>query len=387
LKAGDAQLARVKYGEALAMVPEILAAHEYFLDRASAEDAARRAKLEEYLDAAERAFRSGDRALMVARYSNALEYLPVPESARNDMIARLAQQAPASDAAAAGASAAAAAAAAAARKSADTIAARGVAAKAERRLEAQDWPNAISEYVQLISQYPAAEQVGDALSGIDTARAKMQKASESAEASAKAALKAEADKAQEARGEAQAAQATLATARSDIEALKKRLEDEQQKTAAAAQAVAPASSTAAQAAQAGRVEELQAEVARLKAVADLHESLVASYQSYRASEAAAEAKGGPEALIDASAKLDAFLGGEAAKGALPGLRESVARYEQAYQRAGQREVLYNALDVLDGAVRAKDAAARERYFKDLEGRYSGDQAMLDFIAGLRRNLK
>jgi hypothetical protein len=404
LKAGDAELARVKYGEALAKVPEILAAHEYFLDRSGAEEAARRAKLEEYLAAAESAFRSGDRALMIARYSNALEYLPVPESARNDMVARLGQPAPASDAA---------------RKSADTIAARGMASKAERRLAAKDWPNAISDYVQLISAYPAAEQVADALSGIDTARAKMQKASESAEAAAKAALRAEAEKAQAASSEAQAAQADLAAAkgeleaarselsgakaaaesasrssaqaeaglRSDIEALKKRLADEQQKTAAAAQAVAPASSTATQAAQAGRVEELQAEVARLKAVADRHESLVASYQSYRASEAAVEAKGGPEALIDASAKLDAFLGSDEAKGALPGLRDSVARYEQAYQRAGQREVLYNALDVLDGAVKAKDAAARERYFKDLEGRYSGDQAMLDFIAGLRRNLK
>jgi DNA repair exonuclease SbcCD ATPase subunit len=401
LKAGDAELARVKYGEALAMVPEILAAHQYFLDRASAEEAARRAKLDEYLAAAESAYRSGDRALMIARYTNAIEYLPVPESARNDMIARLGQPAPASDAAAASASSAA-------RKSADTIAARGIAAKAERRLAAKDWPGAISDYVQLISTYPAAEQVADALSGIDTARSRMQKASESAEAAAKAALMAEADRADAARGEAQAAQAALAAAkgeleaarsdlaaskqaeaglRNDIEALKKRLADEQRKTAAAAAAVEPASSTASQAAQAGRIEELQAEVARLKAVADRHEGLVASYQSYRTSEAAAEAKGGAEALIDASAKLDAFLGSDEAKGALPGLRESVARYEQAYQRAGQREVLYNALDVLDGAVGAKDAAARERYFRDLEGRYAGDQAMLDFIAGLRRNLK
>jgi hypothetical protein len=50
-------------------------------------------------------------------------------------------------------------------------------------------------------------------------------------------------------------------------------------------------------------------------------------------------------------------------------------------------VLYNALDLLDGAVRARDAAARERYFQDLESRYAGDAAMLDFIKGLRKNLR
>ena len=47
----------------------------------------------------------------------------------------------------------------------------------------------------------------------------------------------------------------------------------------------------------------------------------------------------------------------------------------------------NALDLVDGALGARDAAARSRYFAELERRYAGDKAMLDFIAGLKKSLR
>jgi|GEM_PF-833637 len=405
LKAGDAAGAQAKFSEALSKIPEILSAHEYFLERARSEEAARRAKLDEYLAAADRAYRSGDRALMTARYLSALEYLPISETARREIIARLGQPSAASAAAhppvstpanptasptadpAARAPADRPSVAESARKAADTRAARPVAAEASRRLAAKDWSGAIGEYVRLLSSYPAADQAGEALAGIETASSGLRNSAEAAEAEAAASLKAEMEKTSAAIARADKDAASLASSKAEIEALKKQLAEEQEKTAKAAASVAPAASTAAQAAGAGEIAALKAEVERLSSAAARHEGLVAAYKAYRASEAATDAKAGSAALVEASARLDAFLGSEEAKRSLPGLQESVARYEQAYQRAGQREVLYNALDLLDGAVRARDAASRERYFKDLESRYAGDDAMLDFIKGLRRNLK
>jgi trimeric autotransporter adhesin len=389
LKEGDSATAQARYSEALAKVPEILAAHEYFMDRLNAEEAARRSRLEEGLAAAERAFRAGDLALMKARYSTALEYLPVSEASREDLIGRLGKAAapaavPASDAAAAKREPAVA----------DTAAARGAAMSAAKRLAAEDWSGAILEYVRLIAEHPAADQVGEALKGITASSAGLRGAFESAQSASKAALKSEAERADAASRTAARAAEDLAASRQseaalrgDLVTLKKQLADEREKTARMAESSESASAAAASAARDGRIEELEAEVARLKAAADSHAGLLASYTTFRAAEAAAGARGGPEGLLASSAELDAFLGGEAVRSAMPDLRESVARYEQAYQRAGQREVLYNALDLLEGAVGAKDAAARERYYKGLEGRYSGDEAMLDFIGGLRKNLK
>jgi hypothetical protein len=418
LKAGDTAGAQSSYAEALAKVPEILAAHEYFMDRLASEEAARRSRLDEQLAAAERAYRAGDLALMTLKYAKALEYLPVPEAARNDLVSRLGKAAvaqaaaqaaaqtaarapapaPAQPAAPAQAQAALAAPDAAAamreRAAADTAAARAPAASAARLLAAQDWSGAILAYVRLIAEHPAADQVGEALKGIEGSSAGLRNAFESAQTASKAALQAEAERANAAAWTAAQAAEDLAASRraeaslrGDLEALTKQLADERDKTARMAESSEAASAAAARAARDGRVEELEAEVARLKAAADSHARLLASYESFRSAESAAEAAGGPEGLLAASAELDAFLGGEAARAAMPALRESVARFEQAYQRAGQREVLYNALDLLEGAVGARDAAARERYFKDLEGRYSGDQAMIDFIGGLRKNLK
>jgi len=55
LKTGNTELASAKYGEALSKVPEILAAHEFFLDQLKASETARRSRLDEALSSADRA--------------------------------------------------------------------------------------------------------------------------------------------------------------------------------------------------------------------------------------------------------------------------------------------------------------------------------------------
>jgi len=245
-----------------------------------------------------------------------------------------------------------------------------------------------------LSAYPAAEQAGLALAGIKSASDGMEASAKAAEAEAKEELRAEIQRAEDAKARAETASADLAASRQSERALKSEIEDlrlqlarAQEKTADSASALAPAESSAAAAAREGRIADLEAEVERLAATATRYDELISTYKEYRVSGGEADAMKGSQALVAASAKLDSFLASDAARQSLPGLRESVARYQQAYLQAGQREVLFNALDLLEGAVRLRDAAARERYFSDLEKRFAGDEGMLAFISGLRRNVK
>ncbi len=392
LKSGDAATAQARYAEALAKVPEILAAHTYFLDRSRSEEEARRARLMDHLDAADRAFRSNDFALMLSRYSNALEYLPISPAERQALISHISRAAAADAAAAASASAASRSTAEPALAEEQTKAAQPLAVEASRRLSAKEWAGAVARYIELLSRYPRAEQIDEALAGIRTASSEMAASAEAERARAKEAIQAEMQRAEEARSRAEAALAELSAAKlsegklkADIETLQRQLAEVQEKTAAAA-SIAPAASSAVEAARAGRIADLEAEVKRLSVTASLYDELVSSYKSYRDFEASYRADEN-EGLVAASARLDAFLESEAVRQTMPGLRDSIARYREAYIRSGQREILYNALDILEGAMRLRDEAARQRYFKDLESRFADDAGMLAFIEGLRKNIK
>ena len=72
---------------------------------------------------------------------------------------------------------------------------------------------------------------------------------------------------------------------------------------------------------------------------------------------------------------------------MPGMRDRIARYLAAFQAAGQKEVLFNAVDIVDGAARIRDAATRERYFQDLEKRFKGNESMLEFLGSVRQTFR
>lgn len=392
LKSGDTATAQARYAEALAKVPEILAAHSYFIERSQAEEETRKARLMENLDAADRAFKSKDFSLMLSRYSSALEYLPVTSNEKQKLISQIGRAAAAEVEASAAADATARTTAQTALAEEQTKAARPLAMEASRRLSTKEWAQAIAAYTELISRYPRADQVETALSGIRAASAEMASSAEAERTKTKEAIHAEIERAEEARARADAALAELAQARlsesklkADIENLKRQLSEAQEKTASAA-ASSSAGSSAVEAARAGKIIELEAEVKRLSTIASRYEEIVANYKSYRDFESL-NLSTDTEALVAASAKLDTFLDSEAVRQTLPGLRDSIARYREAYIRSGQREVLYNALDILEGALRLRDDTARQRYFKDLESRFEGDSGMLAFIEGLRKNIK
>jgi len=384
LRAGDAATAEVKYREALEKVPEILAAHEFFLARLRDEEAVKRARLTDALSLAEAAYRSGDVAAASSQYEKALEYLPIDEASRREIASRLGQTSAASSDKA--------------RRDADTKAAREPMAAARRDLAASKWPESIKGYVAVLAAYPAADQAPEALRGVSSALGGMERsAAAAAEASSNEAAGLRADM-ERLKAESDKSIAALTVERSRLVAesgdkdariakLEKLLGTAQDGSAQAAAQASAATPAAAEAARAGDVAALRAEADRLALVAAKYDRIASAYADYAAAEDAALAAGGQQALVEAHTKLEAFLDGEDASQAMPGLRDRIARYERAYQDVGQREVLYNALDLVDGAVRAKDSASRDRYFRDLEARYASAPAMLDFLRGLRKSIR
>jgi len=91
--------------------------------------------------------------------------------------------------------------------------------------------------------------------------------------------------------------------------------------------------------------------------------------------------------VEARARLEAFLSSPEISEALPGMRDRIAAYLSSFQAAGQKEILFNAADIVDGAARIRDATARARYFTDLEKRYERDPAMLEFLISVRESLR
>jgi len=411
LKDGDGALAERKYREALEKSPEILKAHEYFLARSGAAVAEERARLDTRLLQAEEAYKAGDYPAAAARYQEALAYLPIEESARLKIVSRLAEGG--------------AFEADKARRAADTKAAREPLAQARRDLAASRFGPALAGYVGLLASFPAADQAPEARRGAETARLGLAKAAEDAAKAAEgdsAALRAEAERlARElesetrrlseetrlARAEGASALESLAAAKdARISELERLLETARAETAAARAAAPGAAAPGATGGQAPKgqaapapgseaalaglqrdIDALKAENERLAAASARYDAVLASYKDYLGAEDAVLASGGANALVEGRAKLDAFLSGPAASAALPGLRERIARYERAFQEAGQREVLFNAMDIVENALRQRDEASRDRYFKDLEGRYANDATMLEFIKGLRKSVK
>lgn len=384
LRAGDVATAQAKYREALEKIPEILAAHEFFLGRLREEETARLARLKESLSLADSAYRAGDTATASLRYAEVLEYLPIDEATRRTLAARFGQVSISMSEKA--------------RREADTKAARDPLSAARKDLAAERWAAALHGYVGVLAAFPLAEQAIDAQRGVASALEGMEaNARAKAEADARTIadlgsemnrLKAESEKNI---AERDTERAKLVAEADDKDARIAKLEEllskAQRESAGAAAAASAASPAAAQAAKEGDITALKAEVDRLSVVAAKYDRITSSYAEYASAEDSALAAGGPGSLVDARTKLEAFLGAAELREVMPGFRDRISRYERAYQEAGQREVLYNALDLVDGAIRAKDSDARERYFSDLEQRYADAPAMLDFLKGLRKSIR
>lgn len=242
--------------------------------------------------------------------------------------------------------------------------------------------DALRGFLSVLERYPSAEQSARAAAGA---------------VSSGEALAAALDELSRRSAERVAAlEAELAAARAAIGEAEARITELQNRapaagTAAPAAAAADPRSSAEYAALAAERDGLSEEAARLESELAAskagYAAVTASYASYAADEDAILAKGGELALVAARSRLESFLSDPAVAAALPGMRERIARYLSSFQAAGQGEVLFNAADIVAGAARIRDAAARERYFSELATRYAGEPAMLEFLASVREGLR
>jgi len=237
----------------------------------------------------------------------------------------------------------------------------------------------------VLSGNPQAEQVPDALKGINASFAGLAK---EADAKAKTDEKKLAD-VQAALTAANAASLVTGTRIADLERL---LTEARLGTASAAGVPAtgtPASADARviDAALQKDIDSLRAENTTLAVTAKKYDSLLGSYGKYRTAEDAALARTGTSSIVDARSQLDAFLTDTETRRAFPDLKERIARYEKEFVAAGQKESIYNAMTIAENALRLKDAASRESYFQDIQSRYKGDTDMLAYITALKRGLR
>lgn len=356
LRAGDQAGAQARYQEALAAVPEILAAHDYFINKARDEETAKATRLNDSLAAAERSYKAGDLAAVSARYAEALAYLPLDERTRSAIAGRFAQ--------------AGAAEADKAKRAADTKAARDPMEAARKVLAAGAWQEAIAGYLGLIAAYPAADQAPEAVKGIDGARAGMLKDAEQ-KAAADARTIADLRKSNDGN-----------LARS--EALQRDLEKARSETAKAAAAGGSTSAAASSAAQAGDIAALKKEVARLQSIESSYNDSLGAYSAYASAEDHARQGSGTGAAIAARASLDIFLGDPAIQQSFPRMNDRIGRLLQDYQKSLSSETLLGAAEIAIESSKLKTAKERQDYLDAQASRYAKANPQLrDFIEKFR----
>ncbi len=390
LKAGDLSTAAAKYQESLATVPEILAAHEYFLTKAKQDDEARKAKLDSSLAAADLAFKAGDMAAASARYSEAVSWLPMDEANRSVMLARLAQ--------------AGALEADKARRAADTRAARAAMAAAKQDLASSAWASALTGYVGVLSSYPSADQTGEALKGIDSARKAMDRDIETRTAAYEKAigdLKSDAGGTAVKLGEENrqlsanldAANQGKAVAEGKLADSERRLKASQDQIAALqVQLVAAQAATAKAGVQAGSISPQDATLATgdAKALAELKAvtgALKSQYASYIATENATAGKTGDAVLIERQKRLVALFGSGEFKTVFPELERLVDSQMTAWQQQMSVATLRTAADIAIQATKAKPGKERQNSLDANAKHYAGDPTLVGFIDALRGLLK
>jgi len=283
----------------------------------------------------------------------------------------------------------------AARRGADTLAAEVPFQSAAAEFAGERFVDAIRGYASVLTRFPAAGQAPQALDGIVKSGNRLSAAlRESRENAAERVANLEVRLAESA-VRAAGLEASLASSESDSATLRERVAVlENEAATAAVPAATPAAATPAavpggptsaeylalQAEKSGLESQLAEARARYQAVN-------AAYLAYAADEDAILARGGELALVEARARLDAFLSSPEISEALPGMRDRIAVYLSSFQAAGQKEILFNAADIVDGAARIRDPAARIRYFANLEKRYAREPAMLEFLVSVRESLK
>jgi len=335
-RAGKIAEADSLYQDALSKVPELLAAHDWFMAEAATQEAARRGSLDAALGRADGAWKTGDRPAAVAAYRDALAYLPIDATARALVLERVgaeavdrAERARLDKAKAAAAD--------------DTQAAASLDAAAVAALTARDWEGAISSWLQLLAAYPDANQVPSAIDGMKSALVGLKTDT----AAAAEATKAEIDGLR-----AQAAAESSASATRIAELLKE------------LDALGTSSAAAAKA------ESMAGAAVTLSDMRDAYTQLTQRF-----------AAAGGDATGDLL-QLEQFFGDPRMDSTFAKLPQILDLTLAAYSKAAVADRSDNAAQIARTAYGMPDIKLRARYLDDQETAYAADPFMSAFISAL-----
>ncbi len=349
-ESGDGERAEAAYRRMFTALPE-LAEGQAFLERQSAESISgarvvQDAAVLSAYEALDSAYEARDWAGVDTAFRDLLTSLSLEDSQGASVLRRIKESG--------------AAAASASRRVSDTVSAAAPLRSAESDRAAGRLADAILGYSAVLSRFPDADQRPQALEGLRQATRRLS-------------------------GDFEEYKTATQTRIAALEARLAASED----TAALRQdrSVRPAPSGSGSADAAALLEEKARLEAELAESERRYANIRRAYESFSADERRIRTSGGTAAQVSGRSRLDTFFLDPAVAAAMPGMRERVAYYLSAYQAAGEKEVLYNAADIVEGAARIRDPGTREKYFREMEARYKGNATMLEFLKTIRGVMK
>lgn len=390
---GDRRGAEAKYNEALGLVPDIMAAHSYFLSRSDAEDAKRTQALLDSLSAANDAYRARDYAAVAARYEDALAFLPISAEERHDLVSRVMEAG--SDASEK------------AKKTTQSKAAKSVLDQGQRDLKAGNWEKAYAGFLSILEGFPASDQAAAAARGARSAfDGMMRESSAGGEESRKQAAELQA-RVDELTKQVEAAslsrdEAVRLARTEDAETLRSLLAEKEKAIAdleaalktAQEQSLASQGGTGGNPAQgttadtAATIAALKAENDRLMDAASRYDAMLSAYRNYFPG-----GEGQATLAQDATqvyGKLMAFLADPATSAAFPGLDVTVKglflELRTSTATASTRDEADICLRFVDILRSYPAQADRERELRALESEYGRQPALLSLIKEMEKRL-
>ena len=387
---GDRRGAEARYNEALGLVPDIMAAHSYFLSRSDADNAKRTAALLDSLSAANDAYRARDYAAVAARYEEALAFLPISAEERHDLVSRVMEAgSDASDKA---------------RRTTQTRAAKSVLDQSQRDLKAGNWEKAYAGFLSILEGFPSSDQAAAAARGARGAfDGLMKQASAGGDEARKQAAELEArvdeltrqvEAASIAKDEAvrlartedaetlRGLMAEKDKAIADLEAALRKAQEQTLSSQGGAGATTAGSDTAA------TIAALKAENERLQDAASRYDAILSAYRNYFPG---GEGQAGrAQDATQVYGNLMAFLADPATDAAFPGLATTVKglflELRTSTATASTRDEADICLRFVDILRNYPDQADRERELRALESEYSRQPSLLSLIKEMERKL-
>lgn len=391
---GDRRAAEAKYNEALGLVPDIMAAHSYFLSRSDADNAKRTAALLDSLSAANEAYRARDYAAVAARYEDALAFLPISAEERHDLVSRVMEAG--SDASEK------------ARRTTQSKAAKSVLDQSQRDLKAGNWGKAYAGFLSILEGFPNSDQAAAAARGARSAfDGMMKEASAGGDEGRKQAAELQA-RVDELTKQVEAAsiakdEAVRLARTEDAETLRSLMAEKDKAIAdleaalrqAQEQSLASQGGAGGTGGQAGASADTAATIAALKAendrlqdAASRYDAILSAYRNYFPGGEGQAARA--QDATQVYGNLMAFLADPATDAAFPGLATTVKglflELRTSTAATSTRDEVDICLRFVDIMKNYPAQADRDRELKALESEYSRQPALLALIREMERKL-